>query len=200
MILYGCGGIGVVALEVAEALGHEPIRFLDDQAGTRHFRGYPVEPGIENNPELNIDANERIAVCIGNNMLRARLAERFATQLVSLVSPLTIVSPSVNIGAGTLVFNGSTIQAGATIGRAVILNTRVSIDHECRVEDHVHIAPNTTLCGYVVVKEGANVGAATTAIPGITIGRWSTIGAGTVLIRDVPDHATVVGVPGRIVS
>ena len=200
MILYGCGGIGVVALEVAEALGLESIRFLDDQTGVGEFRGYPVRPGVETQPELSIAASEQIAICIGNNTRRASLAKRFAAQLASLVSPFTILSPTATIGEGTLVFSGSVVQAGAVIGRAVILNTGASIDHECVIEDHVHIAPNTTLCGYVNVKEGANVGAASTAIPGITIGRWSTVGAGTVLIKDVPDHATVVGVPGRIVG
>ncbi len=68
-------------------------------------------------------------------------------------------------------------------GQHLIVTTRASIDHDCLVGNCVHIAPNTSICGGVKIGNGAN------------------IGAGTVVIRDVPDHAVVAGNPAaRIIK
>ncbi|MEE9319792.1 MAG: hypothetical protein V3U76_05030, partial [Granulosicoccus sp.] len=83
------------------------------------------------------------------------------------IHPSAMISASAEIGAGTLVFHGSKIQAGTQVGRGVIVNTGGSIDHECTIGDFAHIAPNVTLCGYVEVGEGANIGAASVVIPGV---------------------------------
>jgi len=49
------------------------------------------------------------------------------------------------------------------------------------------------------VGEGTHIGIGATVIQGIKIGKWATIGAGAVVIRDVPDYAVVVGNPARII-
>ena len=67
------------------------------------------------------------------------------------------------------------------------------------LEDFVHIAPNSTLCGTVTVGEGSQVSAGAIVIPGITIGRWSFVAAGAVVVKDVPDNV-LVGNPARIVK
>lgn len=82
----------------------------------------------------------------------------------------------------------------------MIVNTGASVDHDCKIDDFVHISPRATLCGNVIVGEGTQVGAASVIIPGIKIGKWCTIGAGTVIIRDVPDYAVVVGNPGKVIK
>ena len=64
----------------------------------------------------------------------------------------------------------------------------------------MHISPNATLSGNVVVGTGTHIGSGAVSIQGIRIGKWCTIGAGTVVIRDVPDFSTVVGNPGRIIK
>jgi serine acetyltransferase len=81
-----------------------------------------------------------------------------------------------------------------------IINTAAVIEHDCVIEDYVHISPNVTICGHVKIGKGTHVGAAAVIIPGIKIGAWCTIGAGAVVIRDIPDGATVVGNPGRIIK
>jgi acetyltransferase-like isoleucine patch superfamily enzyme len=50
------------------------------------------------------------------------------------------------------------------------------------------------------VGEGTHIGAGAVVIPSIRIGKWCTIGAGTVVIRDIPDYATAVGNPARIIK
>jgi acetyltransferase EpsM len=96
--------------------------------------------------------------------------------------------------------HGAILQADVQIGVHCIINTGASVDHDCVIDDYVHISPHTTLCGNVTVGEGSHIGAGATIIQGIKIGRWVTVGAGTVIIRDVPDYAVIVGNPGRIIK
>lgn len=79
-------------------------------------------------------------------------------------------------------------------------NTNASIDHDCHINDFVHISPNATVSGGVTVDEGTHIGAGATIIPSIKIGKWAKIGAGSIIIRDVPNYATVVGNPGRVIN
>lgn len=88
---------------------------------------------------------------------------------------------------------GAIVQACAHIGKHCIINTGASVDHECIIEDFVHISPHSTLCGNVHVGEGAWIGAGTTIIPGVKIGKWSVVGAGSVVTKDIPDGVLAVG-------
>ena len=92
---------------------------------------------------------------------------------------------------------GSVIQPGSVIGRNVIINTRTSIDHDCEISDHVHVAPGVTLSGKVKIAAGAHIGTGATVIQGINIGANSMIGAGAVVVSDVAGDSKVIGVPAR---
>ncbi|MCG8386779.1 MAG: acetyltransferase, partial [Cytophagales bacterium] len=95
---------------------------------------------------------------------------------------------------------GTVVNAGTVIGEHAIINTSASVDHDCVIEDFVHIAPNSTLCGNVQVGEGTLFGAGAVAIPGVKIGKNCTVGAGAVVVNDVPAGATVVGNPAKIIK
>jgi protein-tyrosine-phosphatase len=79
----------------------------------------------------------------------------------------------------------------------VIVNTGAGIDHECSLGDWVHVAPGVALAGRVTVGDGALVGIGASVIPGTRVGAWSVVGAGAAVVDDVPDRATVAGVPAR---
>jgi acetyltransferase-like isoleucine patch superfamily enzyme len=91
---------------------------------------------------------------------------------------------------------GAIIQSSVKIGKHSIINTRASIDHDCVIQDYVHIAPGVILCGNVQIGEGAG----TTIMQGIRVGKWSVIGAGSVVLKDIPDHVTAVGSPCKIIK
>ena len=92
------------------------------------------------------------------------------------------------------------INPSVSIGKHCIINSGTIIEHDCKIEDFVHICPGASLAGGVEVGEGSMVGIGSTVIQGIKIGKWATIGAGTVIVEDVPDFAVVVGVPGKIIK
>ncbi len=200
MYIYGTGGIAVVAAEVLDDNHIDISRFYDDDPDKTRYLDRDVLAGIALNPDLTLPDDENGLICIGNNKRRSELILRLSPTLGTAIHPSALISPSASIGAGTLIFHGSKVQAQTRIGRAVIVNTGGSIDHDCVIGDYAHIAPNVTLCGYVNVGEGANIGAASTVIPGVKIGKWATLGAGTVVVNDIPDYSVAVGCPARIIK
>jgi len=92
------------------------------------------------------------------------------------------------------------VQPDVIIGKHVIINTCASVDHDCKLEDFVHIAPCVHLAGGVLVGEGSLLGVGSSVIPYRRIGKWSIVGAGSVIVNDIPDHVTVVGVPAKLIK
>ena len=85
------------------------------------------------------------------------------------------------------------MKVNSHIGKQVIVNTGASVDHDCEVGDFVHIAPQATLCGGALIGEGTIVGANSTILPGVKVGKWCTIAAGAVISRNLPDGAVQKG-------
>ena len=81
-----------------------------------------------------------------------------------------------------------------------MINTSASIDHDCVLGECVFIAPGARLGGNVRVGDLSFIGIGASVLPGCALGRNVTVGAGAVVIGDVPDNVTVVGVPARIVT
>jgi sugar O-acyltransferase (sialic acid O-acetyltransferase NeuD family) len=109
-----------------------------------------------------------------------------------------IVESSAKIGAGSQLLAGCFVGVDAVLGRAVIINSMASVDHECRLHDGVHVAPGATLAGLVSVERFAMIGAGAVVLPRVKVGEGAIVGAGAVVIRDVPAGMVVTGNPACI--
>ncbi len=192
MYLYGASGHAKVISEILEANGIVVEAFIDDNPTMNEFCGKRVLHTPQKGASMLIS--------IGNNKIRKKIAQQFDGRYESALHPSAIISKSAKIGTGSVVMQGAIIQADAHIGDHCIINTASSIDHECIIEDFVHLSPNATLCGNVKVGEGTHIGAGAVIIQGIKIGKWATIGAGAVVTKDIPDNATAVGIPAKIIK
>jgi sugar O-acyltransferase (sialic acid O-acetyltransferase NeuD family) len=200
LLILGAGGHGKVVADTALLLGWKNIAFLDDRAAAL---GQPLGlPLAGTLGELAGRAGDFTAavVAIGNAGLRLELAERCrrtGLEVVSLVHPIAFVSQFASLGGGCVVFAQAAINAGAELGAACIVNTGATVDHDCRIGDGVHICPGAHLAGDVRVGERSWIGIGATIRQGISIGRNATIGAGAVVVADVADDSTVLGVPAK---
>jgi len=138
--------------------------------------------------------------CVGHNGIRERIhtnVSAFLGNPINAIHPSAVISSSVKMGDGVMVAANATINPLTEIGRGVICNTSCTIDHECQIEDFVHVAPGAVVCGNVKIGKGTFVGANSVIKQGVIIGKNVVIGAGTVIIRDIPDNVTVVGNPQK---
>jgi len=196
-VLIGAGGHGMVIAEILEAMGERIACFTDDHPLLTEQVGYTV---IQNPEALDDTESKQFIISIGNNAIRKKMSIAYPLEYGTALHPSAQLSSRATIGEGTVVMAGVCVNSSARIGKHCILNTLCSIDHECVLEDFVHISPGAALAGNVKVGEGTHIGIGASVIPGVTIGKWCTIGAGAVVLKDVPDHSTVVGVPGKVIK
>ena len=147
-----------------------------------------------------LDTSVPCIIGVGNNETRKKMVDNYKDHFhfaPPIIHSAATVSKSASIGEGTVVFAQTAINAEAKIGKHCIINTGAVVEHECILEDFVHISPTAALGGDVHVGEGTHIGMGAKVIQGIRIGKWCTIGAGAVVIEDIPDNCTAVGVPAK---
>lgn len=190
--IIGAGGHSKVVANIANLTGYEIVGYYDDLSIRSDILGK-----IE-------DADESISnyICaIGDNVTRRKIVENLKNvNWINLIHPFIPLAYDLIIGKGNTICPGVIVQPTVTIGDHSIINTNVSIDHDCRIGSFVHIAPGTTICGGVEVSDGTFIGAGTTIINNIKIGSNVIIGAGSNVIRDIPSNCKAYGNPCRIIE
>src|SRR5690554_6597612 len=157
LYLYGASGHAKVILEMAQMQGFMIGGLVDADPMKTALMNFKVSTAM---PADDYDGNTFL-VSIGNNKIRKQVAESVELRdafFEILIHPAAAVSPSVEIGVGTVIMAGAVVNAGARVGRHVIINTNASVDHDCVLEDYVHVSPGAALAGDVQVGTGSHVG------------------------------------------
>lgn len=199
IVVVGAGGHAKVVIETLRAMGR-PVAWCIAPGGGECL-GVPILAGDDHLEKLREDGHTEAVIAIGSNALRARLAEKVAGagyELVTAVHPQAVVSPSAKIGKGVAILPGAIINADAVIEDLAIINSGAVVEHDSRVGYGAHLGPLCGIAGQVTLGRMAFLGLGAKVIPGITIGANTTVGAGAVVISDLPADVVAVGVPARI--
>lgn len=151
-------------------------------------------------------------------------AARCSVHPTSVIDDGVTIGEGTRIWHFCHVLKGSRIGDRCNVGQNVVIGPEVSIGNGCKIQNNVSVYKGVTLEDYVfcgpsmvftnvynpragilrmdelrrtLVRTGASIGANATIVCGVTIGRYALVGAGSVVIRDVPDYALVVGNPAR---
>lgn len=203
IVVVGAGGHAKVCIELLKSMGESIACCVGGSDSPDLCLDVPVLRGDEHLVSLRAKGHFRLFVAIGSNRLREQLGTicvGHGYQLVNAISPHAIISPSAKLGRGVAVMAGVVINAESVIEDLAIINTGATVDHDCRIGQAVHIAPQCALAGNVTIGNLSFLGVGCKVIPEIQIGEHVTVGAGGVVICHIGSGATVVGVPTRVLN
>ncbi|MFC6099474.1 PglD-related sugar-binding protein [Olivibacter domesticus] len=166
LLLYGKGGHSVVLQDCAKRLGYSVVGFFDEQ--------HPYVPTYLSTIPL--------LIAIGAPSIRKRVAEHcYAHSFMSLIHPSATVAENVEIGEGSVVLAGAVIQPGAKIGKHVIINANVTIDHDAIVKDYVTTYPGVYIGAGATVEDGVLIHSNAVIMRRVSIASFAEIEPASVL-------------------
>ena len=205
VVILGAGGHAKVVCDALLSSGvpeSDVLGFADDNPaciGTT-VMGFPVLGSLD---ALKIPRTVRVVMGVGDNAARRRLFERaraLGYDCHTVVHPRAVIGRGSQLGAGVVVMANVVVNTDTRIEDDVILNTACSVDHDCRVGAHSHIAPGARVAGSVTVGEESMVGIGAAVLPGLWLGAGCLVGAGSVVTRAVESGCVVVGAPARVIK
>ncbi len=200
--IFGTSGFAREVRDIVAALGGETVFVARDAAERDGFTG-PERAIIEG--DLPSDAN--LAIGIGDNGVRARIAARFEDRTFP-----NLIHPSATMGSGqadliaqsrgVVLCAGARLTNGIAVGDFVIVNLNATIGHDCHIEDFVNIAPGANISGYVRLERGCWIGTGAAINQGgadkrLVVGAETMIGSGSVVVKDCEPGKVYVGIPAK---
>lgn len=183
----------------------EVVGFLDNDQNKigKTFRGHAVLGEIKNAAGL-VDLDEvnflnLITRDCATRLITSREVAGLGGRFTNLIHPYVNLE-QVEIGTGVYIQENVILQAESVIGNNCAINAGSIISHETKLGNTVFLAPGCHLAGCIEVEDGVFFGIGAIVMPRIKIGKWSVIGAGSVVIRDVPPYSVVAGNPARIIK
>ena len=175
--------------------------FLDNDA-TKHgtdFYGYPVLGGVEHVKKLSIISSRFVNLITRNAIVRYETTQQllgYGAILGNFIHHGVDLS-MVEIGLGNYIQEAVILQAGVRIGDNCSIHMGSLIGHETTIDSDTFIAHGVSVSGCCQIGKGCFIGTHATLHPRVKIGKWVTIGAGSVVRKDVPDCSVVVGNPAK---
>ena len=204
LIIIGASGFGREVAWVAERINKQAeewniLGFLDDnlELKGKKIGGYPVLGGIDT---VSKYPNAYFICAIGSASVREKIIHKIEDVLPKakyaiLIDPTVQMSDRVKIGEGTVICAGNIITVDVEIGKHVIINLDCTVGHDALIYDFVTFYPSVNLSGITQVEQAVELGTGAHIIQGIHIGDRAIIGAGSVVIKDIPSNCTAVGSP-----
>ena len=203
LFLFGAGGHCKQVIDIFKQDTDLTIcGIFDDYSQKKDHYGYPILGTINNAVSLsNIYGDARFFCTIGDNIFREKICSQFdKTKFINCIHPKSNISDSVKIGLGNYIGAFTNILGDSVIGDFNILNDGAQLPHDSLIGNYNHVSINASLGGNVRVGNYNLIGLNSTILPKITIGDNITVGAGTVVHRDIKESCTVVGNPYRIIK
>ena len=197
--LFGASGHGKVVKDILNANGVKVEAFVDDNLSVDECAGRIVLHDAKGlSPMIVSIGVNRIRKIVVDRLVAKANKDGHSLEFATAIHPSAIISPSAQIGEGTVVMAGAVINADAVIGKHCSVNTGATVDHDCVIGDYCHIAPGAHISGGTQIGEGSWIGVGACVIQCLNVGKDCMIGAGSVVVKDIPDGVTAYGNPCKV--
>jgi len=209
IVILGAGGLGKEVAQLIKEINMDKktwnILGFIDETPSKHgllINDTPVLGGFD---WLDNKATNNIwAVCaLGNPKDKYNLIKKaspYQLNYATLIHPDVKQNKYCELGFGSIICCSCILSVNTRIGNHVCINPGCGIGHDTIIEDYSSLYWNVTLSGNVYIRQGCEIGSKAIVIQKKEVGKWSIIGAGAVIISDLPDNCTAVGVPGKIIK
>ncbi|CAK3399267.1 Acetyltransferase [Vibrio crassostreae] len=198
--ILGASGHGKVIAEIAELNGYHNIVFFDDRWPSLKSVEHWSVSGDTSTLLSNVKEYDLTVVAIGHNATRCSKQRELTSAGANfgvLTHPKAVISKYANIGVGSVVMANAVVNPFSHIGVSCIINTGSTVDHDCKLAEGVHISPGVNLAGGVEVGKNTWIGIGSQVKQIVVIGCDAVVGAGSTVIKSVPNFKTVVGSPAH---
>ncbi|MDY0235320.1 MAG: acetyltransferase [Gudongella sp.] len=203
IVIIGAGGFGrevAWLIEDINSLNNEwdIVGFVDDNKtlhGTE-INGYKVVGNVEwlRGQELYV------VNAIGDPIIKKNVMKKLSGSKNTypvLIHPSVIYSDKVTFGEGSIICAGNIITVNIEVGKHVIINLDCTIGHDAILGDYTTVLPSVNISGFVEMEECVSIGTGSAIIQGVSVGKNTVIGAGAVVVKDLPSNCTAVGSPAK---
>ena len=201
IVIVGAGGFG---REVHAWLLTSPEYLRRESVGTIVFIN-DIEPVVPVDGEIvaTIDAyaplpDDLLLCALGSPAARRTITEKLearGARFATFVHDSVVVGARVDIGRGAVICPGVILTTDISIGDHVHVNINTSIGHDVTIGAFSTVSPACNLMGKVAVGSGVFLGTAATVVPDRTVHDGAIIGAGSVVVKDIPAGVTAFGNP-----
>lgn len=197
VIIVGAGGHGKVVADTVLLSGDNIVGFLDDNPNIgESFAGFPMLGSVD---DFRNYSDCSFVIAIGDADVREKIVNQLqGVKWYTAIHPTAVISKlDVCIGEGTVIMANVAVNAGAVIGKHCILNTGSIVEHDNQIDDFVHVSVGARLAGTVHVGKRTWVGIGASVRNNLSVCAGCMIGAGAVVVKNIEEVGTYVGVPAE---
>jgi sugar O-acyltransferase (sialic acid O-acetyltransferase NeuD family) len=198
-------GFGALGRQILSLLGPDAgaahVLFFDDVLHSQHGENsFPFDSFLDGR---FADCDFYVGLGYRHLLRKASVLHELrgsGRQAPCLVHPSAYVHPTCRMGSGCLVYPMCNLGERVELGDGVVLNNSVVVSHDSRIGSAAYLSPGVTLSGHVLVGTAAFLGAGVLVANNRCIGEHSRVGIGTVVTCNVPDGASAIGNPVRLLE
>lgn len=168
--------------------------------------GYKVlgrqEDIIKLKEQYNIEGG---IISIGDNWARYYVSSQIKKEIpdfkfVNAIHPSVVIGDNVELGEGIVMMAGCIINPKSKIGDFTFFATGAQVDHDCNIENYSSISAGSITGGYVTLGEFSAITLGVTVVDRLKIGKNTVVGAGSLVLNDLPNNVLVYGNPAKIIK
>lgn len=205
LLIVGARGYGRTVYNIAlrcieNGADFEVKGFLDDKNDALDvYNNYP--PILDSVENYQVQQDDVFICALSDTKFKQVYVNIILSKggsFINVISPSAKIMCNTEFGVGCVVGDNTVIGCDVKIGNFVTVLGMASIGHDVKIDDWCHIGAFCFLGGYAKMIEGSTIQTGSKILPNKIIGSNATVGAGSIVIKNVKNGTTVVGNPARL--